>query len=48
MRMTVQVAYIFILIVRTDSFCHGGKCKLGFGLFIYELLREPLISSNTS
>ena len=26
-----------------DSFCHIGKSKLGIGLFIHELLREPLI-----
>ena len=28
-----------------DSFCHIGKSKLGIGLFIHELLREPLIIS---
>ena len=45
MRMTVQVTYIFIPIVSLkDSFCHRGKSKLGIGLFIHELLREPLIS----
>ena len=45
MRMTVQVTYIFIPIVSLkDSFCHSGKSKLGIGLFIHELLREPLIS----
>ena len=44
MRMTVQVTYIFIPIVPLkDSFCHSGKSKLGIGLFIHELLREPLI-----
>ena len=44
MRMTVQVTYIFIPIVSLkDSFCHSGKSKLGIGLFIHELLREPLI-----
>ena len=44
MPMTVQVTYIFIPIVSLkDSFCHGGKSKLGIGLFIHELLREPLI-----
>ena len=43
MRTTVQVAYIFMLMVRKDSFCHRGKSKLGIGLFIHELLREPLI-----
>ena len=26
-----------------ESFCHRGKSKLGIGLFIHELLREPLI-----
>ena len=41
--MTIQVAYIFILIVHIESFCHRGKSKLGIGLFIHELLREPLI-----
>ena len=46
MRMTVQVTYIFIPIVSLkDSFCHSGKSKLGIGLFIHELLREPLIQS---
>ena len=45
MRMTVQMTYIFIPIVSLkDSFCHRGKSKLGIGLFIHELLREPLIS----
>ena len=44
MGMTVQVTYIFIPIVSLkDSFCHSGKSKLGIGLFIHELLREPLI-----
>ena len=44
MRMTVQVTYIFIPINSLkDSFCHRGKSKLGIGLFIHELLREPLI-----
>ena len=28
---------------RKDLFCHRGKSKLGIGLFIHELLREPLI-----
>ena len=27
-----------------ESFCHRGKSKLGIGLFIHELLREPLIT----
>ena len=45
MRMNVQVTYIFIPIVsHKDSFCHRGKSKLGIGLFIHELLREPLIN----
>ena len=44
MRMNVQVTYIFIPIVsHKDSFCYTGKSKLGIGLFIYDLLREPLI-----
>ena len=44
MRMNVQVTYIFIPIVsHIDSFCHRGKSKLGIGLFIHELLGEPLI-----
>ena len=44
MRMTVQVTSIFIPIVSLkDPFCHRGKSKLGIGLFIHELLREPLI-----
>ena len=42
--MNVLVTYIFIPIVsHIDSFCHRGKSKLGIGLFIHELLREPLI-----
>ena len=46
MRMTVQVTYIFVPIVShiAHSFCHRGKNKLGIGLFIHELPREPLIS----
>ena len=49
MRMNVQVTYILIPIVsHKDSFCHRGKSKLGIGLFIHELLREPLISSQIS
>ena len=44
MRMTAQVTFIFIPIVSLkDSFCKRGKSKLGIGLFIHELLREPLI-----
>ena len=45
MLMTVQVTYILIPIVshKADSFCRRGKSKLGIGLFIHELLREPLI-----
>ena len=44
MRMNVQVTYIFIPIVsHIDLFCHRGKSELGIGLFIHELLREPLI-----
>ena len=46
-RMNVQVTYIFIPIVsHTDSFCHRGKSKLGIGLFIDELLREPFDDVN--
>ena len=45
MQMNVQVTYIFIPIVsHKDSFCYRGKSKLEIGLFINELLREPLIS----
>ena len=45
--MNVQVTYIFIPIVsHTDSFCHRGKSKLGIGLFIDELLREPFDDVN--
>ena len=44
MRMNVQVTYIFIPIIsHKDSFCHRGKSKLGIGLFIHELLKEPVI-----
>ena len=43
-RMNVQVTYIFIPIVsHKDSFCYRDKSELGIGLFIHELLREPLI-----
>ena len=42
----MKIYYIFIPIVsHKDSFCHGGKSKLGIGLFIHELLREPLIKT---
>ena len=41
MRMTAQVTSY--LVSHIDSFCHRGKSKLGIGLFIHELLREPLI-----
>ena len=45
MRMNVQVTYLFIPIVsHKDSFCDRGKSKLGIGLFIHVLLREPLIT----
>ena len=44
MRMNIQVTCILIRIVsHKDSFCPRGKSKLGIGLFIHELLREPLI-----
>ena len=44
MRMNVQVTYLFIPIVsHKDSFRYRGKSELGNGLFIHELLREPLI-----
>ena len=44
MRMNVQVTYIFIpIVLHKDLFCYRGKSKLGIGLFIHELLREPLI-----
>ena len=48
MLMTVQVTYILIPIVshKADSFCRRGKSKLGIGLFIHELLREPSINPN--
>ena len=41
----MQVAYIFILIVRT-KICSATEAKVNFGigLFIHELLREPLIT----
>ena len=45
MQMNVQMTYIFIPIIsHKDSFCRRGKSKLGIGLFIHELLIEPLIS----
>ena len=44
MRMNVQVTYISIpIVLHEDLFCYRGKSKLGIGLFIHELLREPLI-----
>ena len=44
MQLTAQVTYIFTPIVSLkDSLSHRGKSKLGIGLFIHELLREPLI-----
>ena len=43
MRMNIQVTYIFKPIISHKvSFCHRGKSKLVIGLFIHELLREPL------
>ena len=46
MRMNIQVTYVFIAIVsHKETFCPRGKSKLGIGLFIHELLREPLILS---
>ena len=49
MRMNIQVIYIFIpIVLHKDSFCHRGKSKLGIGLFIHELLREPLIQCSNS
>ena len=48
MRMKVQVTYIFIpIVLHKDLFCYRGKSKLGIGLFIHELLREPLIKDST-
>ena len=47
--MNIQVTYIFIAIVsHKESFCHRGKSKLGIGIFIHELLREPLITKRIS
>ena len=44
MRMNVQVTYIFIpIVLHKDLFFYRGKSKLRIGLFIHELLREPLI-----
>ena len=44
MRMNIQVTYIFIpMVSHKDSFCQRAKSKLGIGIFIQELLREPLI-----
>ena len=49
MRMNIQVTYIFIPIVsRKDWFFHRGKSKLRIGLFIHELLREPLIQCSNN
>ena len=45
MRMNVEVTYIFTpIVLHKDLFCYRGKSNLGIGLFIPELLREPLIS----
>ena len=47
MRMNILVTYIFIpIVLHKDSFCQRGKSKLGIGLFIHELLREPLIKNS--
>ena len=44
MRMNIQVTYLFIpIVLHKGSFCYRGKSKLGIGLFIHELLREPMI-----
>ena len=41
--MNVRVTFIFIpIVLHKDLFCNRGKSKLGIGLFIHELLREPL------
>ena len=46
MQMNIQVTYIFIpIVLHKDLFCYRGKSKLGIGLFIHELLREPLINT---
>ena len=45
MQINVQVTYIFIpIVLHKDSFSYRGKSKLKIGLFIHELLREPLIA----
>ena len=45
MQRNVQVTYIFIpIVLHKDLFCYRGKSKLKIGLFIHELLREPLIA----
>ena len=44
MGMNVQVTHIFVPIVsHKDLFGYRGESRLGIGLFIHELLREPLI-----
>ena len=44
MWMNVQVTYIFIpIVLQKDLFCYRVKSNFGIGLFIHELLREPLI-----
>ena len=46
MQMNIQVTYTFIpIVLHKGLFCYRGKSKLGIGLFIHELLREPLINS---
>ena len=44
MQMNIQMTCIFIpIVLPKDLFCYRGKSQLEIGLFIHELLREPLI-----
>ena len=42
MPMSVQVTYTNSLAQKKTRFATEAKSKLGIGLFIHELLREPL------
>ena len=47
MQLNIKVTYIFIpIVLHKDLFCYRGKSKLGIGLFIHELHREPLIKTS--
>ena len=47
MPMNVQVTYTNSLAQKKTRFATEAKRKLGIGLFIHELLREPLVNIPT-